>query len=62
MVSKCRYPRELFLGPVTSLSRPVFQESEFPEGTELVSAVYAISASRRLNKPVILETQHCDQR
>ena len=31
---------------------------EFPEGTELVSAVYAISASRRL-KSVTLEIQHC---
>ena len=32
---------------------------EFPDGTELVSAVYAISASRRLNKPVKVEIQHC---
>ena len=32
---------------------------EFPESTELVSAVYAISASRRLNKPVTLEIEHC---
>ena len=32
---------------------------EFPEDTELVSAVYAISASRRLNKPVMLEIEHC---
>ena len=32
---------------------------EFPEDTELVSAVYAISASRRLNKPVTLEIEHC---
>ena len=32
---------------------------EFPDGTELVSAVYAISASRRLHKPVTLEIQHC---
>ena len=32
---------------------------QFPEGTELVSAVYAISASRRLIKPVKIEIQHC---
>ena len=32
---------------------------EFPEDTELVSAVYAISASRKLNKPVMLEIEHC---
>ena len=32
---------------------------EFPEGTDLVSAVYAISVSKRLAKPVMLEIQHC---
>ena len=32
---------------------------EFPEGTDLVSAVYAISASKSLIKPVMLEIQHC---
>ena len=32
---------------------------EFPEGTDLVSAVYAISVSKRLTKPVMLEIQHC---
>ena len=32
---------------------------ELPEGTELVSAVYAISASRRLKKPVTIEIEHC---
>ena len=32
---------------------------EFPEGTDLVSAVYAISVSKRLIHPVILEMQHC---
>ena len=31
---------------------------EFPEGTELVSAVYAMSATMKLNKPVTLEMQH----
>ena len=34
-------------------------EFQFPEGAELVSAVYAISASRRLIKPVKIEIQHC---
>ena len=32
---------------------------EFPEGTDLVSAVYAISMSKKLSQPVILEMQHC---
>ena len=32
---------------------------EFPEGTDLVSAVYAISVSKKLTKPVMLEIQHC---
>ena len=32
---------------------------KLPMGSELVSAVYAISASRRLHKSVKLEIQHC---
>lgn len=36
-------------------------EFELPEGTELVSALYAISASRRLDQPVIIEVEHCVQ-
>ena len=32
---------------------------EFPDGTDLVSAIYAISVSKRLTKPVMLEIQHC---
>ena len=32
---------------------------EFSEGTDLVSAVYAISVSKKLTQPVILEMQHC---
>ena len=32
---------------------------EFPEGTDLVSALYAISVSTKLTQPVILEMQHC---
>ena len=32
---------------------------EFPKNTELVSAVYAISASSKLSKPVQIEIQHC---
>ena len=31
----------------------------FPVGTELVSAVYAISFSKKLLQPVKLEVQHC---
>ena len=32
---------------------------DFPEGTQLVSGVYAISVSKRFLKPVQLEMQHC---
>ena len=32
---------------------------QFPEGTEPVSAIYAISLSRQLHKPARLEMQHC---
>ena len=32
---------------------------KFPESTNLVSAVYAISVSKKLTQPVILEMQHC---
>ena len=34
-------------------------EFEFPEGSQLVSALYAISVSRKLDKPLRLEMQHC---
>ena len=34
-------------------------EFEFPGGTQLASALYAISVSRKLNKPLRLEMQHC---
>ena len=32
---------------------------QFPDGTELISAVYAISCARNLQKPVKVEIQHC---
>ena len=32
---------------------------QLPEGTELISAVYALSVSKPLLKPVKLEIQHC---
>ena len=32
---------------------------EFPEGCQLVSALYAISASSKLDKPVSIEIEHC---
>ncbi len=32
---------------------------KFPSGSELISAVYAISFTRKLAKPVRLEIQHC---
>ena len=32
---------------------------EFPEGTELVSAVYVVAFAKKLLKPVEMEIQHC---
>ena len=32
---------------------------QFPEGTELISAVYGISVSKPLFRPVKIEIQHC---
>ena len=32
---------------------------QLPEGTELISAVYALSVSKPLLKPIKLEIQHC---
>lgn len=32
---------------------------QFPEGTELVSAVYAVSIAKKLLEPVEMEIQHC---
>ena len=34
-------------------------EFEFPEDCQLVSALYAISVSRKLDKPVSVEIEHC---
>ena len=41
---------------ITALVGGQFQ---LPEGTELISAVYALSVSKPLLKPVKLEIQHC---
>ena len=32
---------------------------EFPKGTQLVSAIYAISVSKPLNEPLRVDMQHC---
>ena len=34
-------------------------EFEFPKGSELVSAIYAITISRPLLKPLTINIQHC---
>ena len=41
---------------VTAIVRGCF---DLPKGTELVSAVYAISVSKPLLKPLVIELQHC---
>lgn len=53
-------PRDATSGPCDIAIKAIIAgQFDFPEGTELVSAVYAISTSRRLVKPVSLEIQHC---
>ena len=42
--------------PVTALAGGNFK---VPKGTVLVSAVYAISVSKGLLKPLVIELQHC---
>ena len=37
----------------------VFGQFQIPEGHELVSALYAISATRKFEKPVSVEIEHC---
>ena len=51
-------PNETCLVSVKAIVAGLFQ---FPEGTERVSAVYAISSSLPFNKPVMTELQHCVQ-
>ena len=49
-------PHETYLVTVKAIIAGPFQ---FPEGTELVSAVYAISLTKPLHEPVKMEMQHC---
>ena len=49
-------PSETCLISVKAIVAGFFQ---FPKGTEPVSAVYAISLSKKFYKPVKLELQHC---
>ena len=49
-------PLETCLVTVQAISAGHFQ---FPEGTELVSAVYAISLTKPLREPAKIEMQHC---
>ena len=51
-------PNETCLVSVKAIVAGLFQ---FPEGTERVSAVYAISSSLQFHKPVMTELQHCVQ-
>ena len=53
-------PEGAILGPCdVAVKAIVAGKFHFPVEAELVSAVYAISASRRLIKPVKVEIQHC---
>ena len=57
---RLQVPEDATSGPCDiAVSAIVAGQFEFPDSTELVSVVYAISVSRRLRKPVILEIQHC---
>ena len=51
-------PNETCLVSVKAIVAGLFQ---FPEGTERVSAVYAISSTQQFHKPVMTELQHCVQ-
>ena len=42
-----------------AISALIGGEFQFPEGTELISAVYCISVSKPLFRPVKIEIQHC---
>ena len=42
-----------------AISALVGGQFQFPEGTELISAVYGISVSKPLFRPVKIEIQHC---
>ena len=44
---------------LVSVKAIVSGDFQFPEGTEPVSAIYAISLSKPFRKPVKLELQHC---
>ena len=57
---RMQVPEDVTSGPCDFAVKAIIAgQFEFPEDTELVSAVYAISTSRRLNKPVMLEIEHC---
>ena len=57
---KIEIPQNVTAGPCDiAIKAIVAGQFDFPEGTELVSAVYAISTSRRLAKPLALQIQHC---
>ena len=42
-----------------SVKAMISGQFEIPEGTELVSVLYAVSCSETLNKPVTIEIEHC---
>ena len=55
-------PRNALLPSETchvSVKAIISGDFHFPEGTEPVSAIYAISLSKQFRKPVKLELQHC---
>ena len=57
---RIQVPEGAISGPCDiAIKSIVAGQFEFPEGTDLVSAVYAISVSKRLTKPVKLDIQHC---
>lgn len=57
---KIHVPEGAMSGPCNiAVMTIVAGQFDFPKGTELVSAVYAISTSKKLNKPVTVEIQHC---
>ena len=57
---KMQVPKGALSGPCDIAVKVIIAgQFIFSENTHLVSAVYAISSSRKLKKPVQLEIQHC---
>ena len=53
--------KELYLQqrPVRAVTALIGGQFTFPKGSELVSAIYAVSIASEIQQPLTLEIQHC---